>query len=144
MFRDELRRWFDGAIPDLCHAVDSPVHVSDDETRIRSVLALMPLVPRPVWGSDELHAGEMWNSNSVISWMLSQAGLVDAAGRPPATDVRPVGMRVSSSRDVRMSAWSSRSADRCHHAGMEARTGQRNVGDPALGYGAPVPRIRSC
>jgi hypothetical protein len=83
MFRYELRRWLDGAIPDLSHAVDSPVHVSVDETRIRRVLALMPLVPRPVWGRDELHAGEMWNSNSVISWMLSQAGLVDVAGHPP-------------------------------------------------------------
>jgi hypothetical protein len=26
----------------------------------------------------------MWNSNSVISWALVRAGVIDAAGSPPA------------------------------------------------------------
>jgi len=83
VFRYELRRWLDGTIPDLAHAVASPVRITTDAVAVRRVLDLMPFVPTPVWGRDELHAGEMWNSNSVISWMLSQAGLLAAAGSPP-------------------------------------------------------------
>lgn len=83
VFRYELRRWMDGDIADLGYAVASPVRISSDEDAVRRVLELMPLVPTPVWGRDEYGAGEMWNSNSVISWMLSQAQLVDAAGAPP-------------------------------------------------------------
>jgi hypothetical protein len=29
----------------------------------------------PVWGRDELGAGEMWNSNSLISWLIARSGL---------------------------------------------------------------------
>ena len=32
-------------------------------------------MPTPVWGRDELGAGEMWNSNSTISWLLARSGL---------------------------------------------------------------------
>lgn len=39
----------------------------------------VPSVPTAVWGRDELHAGEMWNSNSLISWLIVSAGL-DASG----------------------------------------------------------------
>ena len=83
VFRYELRRWLNGTIPDLGSSVDGPVRVSHDESAVRRVLELMPLVPTPVWGRDELHTGEMWNSNSVISWVLSRARLVEAAGAPP-------------------------------------------------------------
>ena len=34
-----------------------------------------PKVPTPVWGRDDLHAGEMWNSNSLISWLILRSGL---------------------------------------------------------------------
>jgi len=83
VFRYELRRWRDGVIPDIGCAVDSPVRISDDADVVRTVLALLSEVPTPVWGRDELRAGEMWNSNSVISWALGRAGVIDAAGRPP-------------------------------------------------------------
>ncbi len=43
----------------------------------------MPSVPTPVWGRDELGAGEMWNSNSVIAWVLTRSGLQAKAGQPP-------------------------------------------------------------
>ena len=37
-----------------------------------------------VWGRDELDLGEMWTSNSVISWLLMTAGVpVGQAGPPP-------------------------------------------------------------
>ena len=36
-------------------------------------------VPMPVWGRDELGTGEMWNSNSVVAWLIARSGLaVDA------------------------------------------------------------------
>lgn len=75
LFRYEIRRWRDGAIPDIAEAVDSPQRLSDDPGFARRLLELVPQVPTPVWGRDELHAGEMWNSNSVISWLLTRSGL---------------------------------------------------------------------
>jgi hypothetical protein len=84
LFRYEIRRWRGGAIPDVAEAVDSPRHVSDDPTTARQLLELVPRVPRLVWGRDELELGEMWNSNSLVSWLLVRAG-VDIDGlRPPA------------------------------------------------------------
>lgn len=83
IFRYEIRRWRDGVIPDLSYAVASPVLVTEDPNEVRKVLELVPSVPAPVWGRDELRAGEMWNSNSVISWLLVSAGVDAAAGEPP-------------------------------------------------------------
>jgi hypothetical protein len=42
-----------------------------------------------VWGRDEQGAGEMWNSNSFIAWLIASSGLdaesihVPAGGRAP-------------------------------------------------------------
>jgi hypothetical protein len=41
----------------------------------RRLLDRVTTVPTPVWGRDELEAGEMWNSNSVIAWLIAPAGL---------------------------------------------------------------------
>jgi hypothetical protein len=84
IFRYELRCWRDGIIPDLAEAVESPRHLTDDPEKARELLALMPSVPTPVWGRDELHAGEMWNSNSFIAWLIARSGLDTGAIRPPA------------------------------------------------------------
>lgn len=89
LFRYEIRCWRDGVIPDLPYAVDSPVRVADCATIARQVLDLVPLVPTPVWGRDELQAGEMWNSNSVTSWLLASAGVDSAAGEPPRAGRAP-------------------------------------------------------
>jgi hypothetical protein len=83
VFRYELRCWRDGVIPDLGYAVDSPIRISDDAEVVGEVLRELMGVPTPVWGRDELHTGEMWNSNSVVSWTLERVGVIDAAGRPP-------------------------------------------------------------
>ena len=83
VFGYEVRRWPDGVIPDLVHAVGGPVRITEDDDAVRSVLDALPEVPTPVWGRDELRAGEMWNSNSVISWVLSKAELLEAAKAPP-------------------------------------------------------------
>jgi hypothetical protein len=83
IFRYELRCWRDGVIPDVAEAVESPRRLSDDPERARRLLALVPCVPMPVWGRDELRAGEMWNSNSVISWLIARTGLDAEAIEPP-------------------------------------------------------------
>jgi hypothetical protein len=74
-FRYEIRCWREGVIPDLAEAVESPLRLSHDGESARRVLELAPDVPAPVWGRDELGTGEMWNSNSTISWLLARAGL---------------------------------------------------------------------
>jgi hypothetical protein len=83
IFRYEIRRWTDGVIPDIGYAIHSPVVISIDDDEVRRVLDLLPQVPSHVWGRDEAHAGEMWNSNSVVSWTLNRAGLAERAGTPP-------------------------------------------------------------
>lgn len=83
LFRYEVRCWRDGLIPDAAEAVDSPLCVSDDEQHARLLLELVPTVPTAVWGRDELQTGEMWNSNSVISWLLETTGLPTRSLAPP-------------------------------------------------------------
>ena len=73
----------DGAIPDVRQAVGSPVRLSDDDGQAQLVLDLLPTVPTPVWGRDEFRTGEMWNSNSVVSWVLVAGGVSIASVRPP-------------------------------------------------------------
>lgn len=84
LFRYEVRRWRDGVVPDTGYAVDSPVRVADDLRCVQAVFDLLPRVPTPVWGRDELHAGEWWTCNSITSWVLAAAGVdVDAITFPP-------------------------------------------------------------
>lgn len=84
LFRWELRRWRDGVIPDIEEAVDSPQRLSDDADDARRLLDLMPRMPVLTWGRDELRTGEMWNSNSMISWLIARAGLDVGSIKPPA------------------------------------------------------------
>jgi hypothetical protein len=84
IFRYEIRRWRSGQIPDVRQAVASPVAVTDDVTSARRVLELLPSIPTPVWGRDRSRTGEMWNSNSVVSWVLTRAGVDVASVRPPS------------------------------------------------------------
>jgi hypothetical protein len=84
VFRYEVRRWPDGTIADADKAVASPQLVSRDPIVARRLLRLVDSLPSPVWGRDELRTGEMWNSNSVIAWLLAHSGLPTDAIRPPA------------------------------------------------------------
>jgi hypothetical protein len=83
IFRYELRCWPMGDIPDVADAVDSPRRLTSDEADARRVLGLLQYVPMKVWGRDELSAGEMWNSNSVVAWLLVRCGLPIEAIHPP-------------------------------------------------------------
>jgi hypothetical protein len=84
VFRYEVRRWRDGVIADAEEAVGSPQRLSDDPRLARQLLALVAELPSPAWGRDELVTGEMWNSNSVVAWLLARSGLPTDAIRPPA------------------------------------------------------------
>ena len=83
-FRYEVQLWREGVIPDVAEAVESPKRLSADAQCAQTLLELVPLVPTPVWGRDELDAGEMWNSNSLISWLLTRSGLDVESIQPPA------------------------------------------------------------
>jgi hypothetical protein len=83
IFRYEIRLWRNGHIPDVAEAVESPRLLTDDEDRARRLLGLVAQVPTPVWGRDELGTGEMWNSNSVIAWVIASSGIETESIRPP-------------------------------------------------------------
>jgi hypothetical protein len=84
IFRYELRRWLKGVIPDISEAIDSPRRLSSDLSDARRLLELVPQIPMLVWGRDEAGAGEMWNSNSMIAWLIARTGLDIASIEPPA------------------------------------------------------------
>lgn len=74
VFRYEIRRWSGGVIPDLVFA-ESKVPLAFDGPDVSRLLDSLDEAPTPVWGRDELGTGDMWNSNSVVSWALTCAGL---------------------------------------------------------------------
>jgi hypothetical protein len=86
LFRYEIRCWRGGAIPDLRYAVGGPQRLNADPRRVLDCVAH---APTPVWGRDELHTGEMWNSNSLIAWVLAAAGLNANRLAPPGNGRAP-------------------------------------------------------
>ncbi|GGD16975.1 hypothetical protein [Nocardioides daphniae] len=88
-FRYEVRCWPDGTIPDLAEAVESPVRTTDDPSQVAAVLRVLREVPPLIWGRDELGAGEMWNSNSMVAWVLARSGHVMETLTPPANGRLP-------------------------------------------------------
>lgn len=89
IFRYEVRRWRDGAIPDVAEAVASPRRLTEDPGLAQRLLDLAPALPAPVWGRDELGTGEMWNSNSVVAWLIARSGLYDGSIGPPENGRAP-------------------------------------------------------
>ena len=84
LFRYEVRCWDGGRIPDIDEAVASPIRLTEDPLTSHRLLEFTSSVPTAVWGRDELHTGDMWNSNSVVSWLVARAGLpVEEVPLPP-------------------------------------------------------------
>ena len=83
-FRYEVRCWPGGDIPDVVEAVDSPVCTTGNREQVAAVLEALHDVPALTWGRDELGTGEMWNSNSVVAYVLARAGHDMELVRPPA------------------------------------------------------------
>jgi hypothetical protein len=93
LFRYEVRCWAGAPIPDV-----PSVCVSTRAADAARILALLPEFPLCTWGRDELGAGEMWNSNSLVSWLLARAGLATDGLGPPAGGRAPgwdAGLRVA-------------------------------------------------
>jgi hypothetical protein len=84
LFRYEIRCWADGVIPDVAEAVESPRRLTSNLSHAQRLIRLVPRVPALVWGRDELGLGEMWSSNSVISWLVASSGLEAGAVEPPS------------------------------------------------------------
>ncbi|MEA2638150.1 MAG: hypothetical protein QOE18_1207 [Chloroflexota bacterium] len=89
IFRYEIRRWRDGHIPDVDEAVDSPQRLTNEPARARRMLDLVPQVPTPVWGRDDLKTGDMWNSNSVTAWLIARSGIETESIQPPGAGRAP-------------------------------------------------------
>ena len=77
--------WRDGVIPDLAEAVASPQLLTDDPDHVQRLLDLVPHVPTPVWGRDELGAGR--------DVELELADLLAACRRRPGCRVDPASRR---------------------------------------------------
>lgn len=74
-FRYEVRVWREGLLPDADQAMGGPRLVGSDEGQARLLLDSARALPPLMWGRDQLGTGDMWNSNSVISWLLVRAGI---------------------------------------------------------------------
>lgn len=83
VFRYEVRCWPNGSLPDAEAATGGPRMISDDVSIAERLLALTELVPTLTWGRDVAGVGDMWNSNSVISWLLACGGVEMSAISPP-------------------------------------------------------------
>lgn len=82
-FRYEVRRWRGGVIPDASYAVGGARTLSEDAGAVERLLELVPASPALVWGRDELRTGDMWNSNSLVSWLLARSELLPVGLGPP-------------------------------------------------------------
>lgn len=83
LFRYEVRSWPGGSILGAPFARCSPVTIAVGPEIGRRILDLVPQFPTQIWGRDELHTGDMWNSNSLVSWLLMRAGIDLTGIRPP-------------------------------------------------------------
>lgn len=106
IFRYEIRRWRDGRIPDVEESVGRPQRLTTEAACARRVLNLVPQVPTPVWGRDELETGAMWNSNSVIAWLIARSGMDPESVHPPTAGRAPgwqAGVVVARRQEAEMS-----------------------------------------
>jgi hypothetical protein len=88
----------------------------------RRLVELAPELPCPVWGRDELRLGEMWNSNSVVAWLLVRAGIDPDGVRPPAGGRAPGwGAGVAAARQAELASRRSGSEPRAGRSVRAAR-----------------------
>ncbi|MEX1008014.1 MAG: hypothetical protein WD271_09255 [Acidimicrobiia bacterium] len=65
------------------------MRLTEDAEVARHILDVLPSIPTPVWGRDEFGTGAMWNSNSVVSWVLARGGADIKTIRPPVNGRAP-------------------------------------------------------
>lgn len=90
LFRYEVRCWADGELSDREWAVGGPVTVSQDDAEANTLLNCIDDVPLLTWGRVVDPTEDMWNSNSVVSWLLVMTG-IDASGLVPPAGGRAPG-----------------------------------------------------
>ena len=83
LFRYEIRCWEDGTIPDRGWAVGPPVRFLLSPAETHALISRIPSVPRLTWGRDAFGIRDMWNSNSLISWLLQSSGIDASQLAPP-------------------------------------------------------------
>src|SRR4051794_36094684 len=143
LFQYEVRCWRHGTIPDLDYALGSPIRASSDASAVRALLNASRHVPTYVWGRDELHVGDMWNSNSVVAWLLTAAGIDAATIQPPPHGAAP-GWQAGVAAALRIGSLDADGrVDRLPVLGM--RVTWREVGTEVLAFDllmrAAAPRV---
>ncbi|MEH6821716.1 MAG: hypothetical protein V7706_17400 [Dietzia psychralcaliphila] len=89
LFRYEVRCLRGGEIPDRAWALTPPTLFPLTAPEAEALLGRVAAVPRHTWGRDALGTGEMWNSNSLVSWLLQTSGIDAAALVPPGGGSAP-------------------------------------------------------
>lgn len=89
LFRYEVRCWRDGSIPDADWAPAPPTRFPVTRSEISALLERVSSVPRLTWGRDVFGVGDMWNSNSLICWLLHTAGTDTTQLVPPGGGSAP-------------------------------------------------------
>ena len=82
-FRYEVRCCVNGELSDKSWAVGGPVVVTREDAKARSLLRYIEHVPVLTWGRSVRPSGDMWNSNSLVSWLLVTSGIDVSALTPP-------------------------------------------------------------
>lgn len=83
VFRYEVRRWAGGVLPDADRAVGGARPLSTDVADATRLLGLVDEVPGLTWGRRPRGVADMWNSNSVVSWLIVRSGISLAHAAPP-------------------------------------------------------------
>lgn len=83
LFRYEVRCWQDGLLPDREWALGGPVTVARDEETAQLLIRHTHDVPALTWGRHVPPSKDMWNSNSVVSWLLQGAGVPSVSALLP-------------------------------------------------------------
>lgn len=102
LFRYEVRCWRDGTILDRASATGPPTRLVLSSVQARALLSRASEVPRLVWGRDAFGIKDMWNSNSLISWLLHTSGINAAQLTPPGDGSAPgwrSGIAAATARD---------------------------------------------
>lgn len=83
LFRFEVRCWPGGVIPDRLFAVEPRYTWALTESEARQLLDTVASVPNHVWGRRVPGSVDMWNSNSLIAWLLETIPVNARAVLPP-------------------------------------------------------------
>lgn len=89
LFRYAVRCWPDGRIPDRDQAPSPPTVLTLPAADAEEMLRRVAHVPGHTWGRDALGTGDMWNSNSLVSWLLETSGVDAWTLRPPGDGSAP-------------------------------------------------------